>query len=123
MRLLVCTLLFLMNLSMIHSQELTSIDRNGFSIKFPNSWEEKKVPDYLIYIMESDKKSSDFSTTIGIQETKEDETLEVFSKQYEIDLSNHKKYKDFKIKVRRELMYGNRKAIRYFCTATVSHIQ
>ncbi|WP_046755932.1 hypothetical protein [Kordia jejudonensis] len=116
--------LFLMPLSVIQSQELTTIDRNGFSITFPNSWKEEKVPNCLIYILESetDKIQTNSLTSIGIQETKNSQTLEAFSKEYEDDLTNHKNLKDFKIKAKRNLMYGSKKAIRYFYTATDSHI-
>ena len=121
MRLLICTLLFFINSSIVQSQELTTIDRNGFSITFPNTWKEEKVPNCLIYILETetDKEQTDSLTSIGIQETKNSQTLEAFSKEYEVGLAN---YKDFKIKVKKELMYGDKKAIRYFYTATDSHI-
>lgn len=108
--------------SIVFSQELTTVNRNGFSIEFPSNWQEKKMPGNLIYIMESNNESEGFIITIGLQITKNKQTLEAFTKEYENDLLNNSTYKDCKIKLKKEVQSDDKKGMRYFCTATAAHL-
>ncbi|WP_298507316.1 hypothetical protein [uncultured Kordia sp.] len=122
MRLISIWIAFLFFSSTVISQELITVDRDGFSIEFPSNWEEKEMPGNLIYIIESAKESEGFITTLGLQITKDEQTLAVFCEQYEKELLNNTTYKDCKIKLKKEFQSGDKKGIYYFCTATMAHL-
>ncbi|AXG69164.1 hypothetical protein KORDIASMS9_01383 [Kordia sp. SMS9] len=122
MRYIFSILILVFASSIVLSQELKIVDRDGFSIAFPSNWEEKEMPGHLIYIMESDKESEGYLLTLGVQVTKEKETLEEFIKRYEHDLLNNTTYKDCKIELKKEISSGGKKGMRYFCHAIAAHI-
>ncbi|MFK7750605.1 MAG: hypothetical protein AB8B65_19600 [Kordia sp.] len=122
MKFAISIFLILFSTSILHSQELKKVERDGFSIEFPNHWEEKETPNHLIYIKEQEYKSSGFAVTIELQITKNNVTLSEFTKGFEADILKSKSFKNFEFKLKKEVMYGEKKAMRYFCKAEASHI-
>ena len=102
--------------------ETKTIDKEGFSIEYPKNWSEKDVPNYLIFLIEPESKEQDFITTIGIQQTSSNISLDKFCENYENDMSSSNRYKSFEVKSKSEMNYGGQKAIRYYSTAEASHL-
>ena len=105
-----------------YGQETKTFKKDNISFEYPNHWITRDFPGYYILVSEPPKEQMSVMTTIDVALEVGYESLKQYSKSYEKKMKTNEQFKDFKVKMKKQIDFKGMKAIEYNCTATVSYL-
>ena len=105
-----------------YGQETKTFKKDNISFEYPNHWITRDFPGCYILVSEPPKGQMSVMTTFDVALEEGYESLKQYSKSYENKIKANEQFKDFKVKMKKEIDFKGIKAIEYNCTATVSYL-
>lgn len=105
-----------------YGQETKTFKKDNISFKYPNHWITRDFPSFYILVSEPPKEQMSVMTTFDVALEAGYESLKQYSNSYEKKMKTNEQFKDFKVKMKKQIDFKGMKAIEYNCTATVSYL-
>jgi predicted Zn-dependent protease len=121
MKTIITTVLLLLA-TISYGQETKTFKKDNISFEYPKHWVINNAPNFYILVNEPPEKEISVQTTFDVSLEEGYDSLEEYCNSYESKMAVNEYFKDFKVNVKKEILFKGMKAIEYNCTASVSFL-
>lgn len=121
MKTIITAILFLI-VTVSYGQETKTFKKDNISFEYPSHWIISNIPNFYILVNEPPEEEISVQTTFDVSLEEGYKSLDAYCTSYESKMSVNEYFKDFKVNIKKEIIFKEMKAIEYNCTASVSFL-